>query len=421
LGRDERWATYSALAFLALPFVNTQPFSGYIDFAVIGALAFFLFALWRAIRADRLSLRNLSVLALAALAFSMSRQHGPYMSLLLTAALLLWRLGPWHAAAETERWGLKGHLLRLTVVMLALALGLVPAAFLHLGRYLTYGSPIYPYRFEAFGLVSPTGMTRLETARWAGLLSTGWEAMLRAFLRAWLVPDQWPRDFFDDRVLGAGLLLWLGLLCTPLLRRALNRDAKFLSLAFVAIAVGLQDFWLPRWSMTGVLALVLALGAALAWLGAHDPRALWALLLLAIAAHLGRPLYDLYGLTRLGQPYLRADLWGRPLFVGQEAADGVVSMYPDLGADFVIVRPVENGFMLPFYGRRLTNRIVGVLDEPQPDAQCALQPAGQAAELIIDQRFELAQAAPQCAWVCTYLGEGLCLAGSLVPARLPRR
>src|SRR4030067_864887 len=37
---DQRWASYSALAFLALPLLYTQPFSGYIDFAVIGALAF---------------------------------------------------------------------------------------------------------------------------------------------------------------------------------------------------------------------------------------------------------------------------------------------------------------------------------------------------------------------------------------------
>ncbi|HEX9676862.1 MAG TPA: hypothetical protein VGA07_12885, partial [Anaerolineales bacterium] len=94
---------------------------------------------------------------------------------------------------------------------------------------------------------------------------------------------------------------------------------------------------------------------------------------------------------------------------------GVVDIYPDLGEDLVIVRPVENGFMLPLYGRQLSNRIVGVLDDAQPDAQCAVQPAGRPASLIIDQHSELPKAAPHCAWVCAYPGEELCLAGSLLP------
>ena len=410
---DQRWASYSALAFLALPFVNTQPFSGYIDFAVIGALAFFLFALWRAIRQDRLSLRSVATLSLATFVFSMSRQQAPYMALLLTAVVLFWRLGPFNAAKETERWGLKGHLLRLTVVVLAFALGLIPAAYLHLDRFLSYGSPIYPYRFEVLGLSSPAGMTRAEVFQWAGLPAPGWPGLLQGFVRAWLVPERWPRDFFDGRTLGVGLLLWLGLLTTPILGRALNRDSKFLILAFAGISLLTQDFWLPRWSMTGVLGLVLALGAALAWLGSHGPRLAWALLLLAVTLHLGRPLFDIYSL-RQSVPYVRADLAGSPLFIGEEKAAGVVDIYPDLGEDFVIVRPVENGFMLPLYGRQLSNRIVGVLDDAQPDAECAVQPAGMPASLIIDQHSELPRAAPRCAWVCLYPGPELCLAGSLL-------
>ena len=415
LSGDERWASYSALAFLALPFVNTQPFSGYIDFAVIGALAFFLLALWRAIRQDRLSLPAVGVLSLAAFAFSMSRQQAPYMTLLLTAVVLFWRLGPFNAAQETERWGLKGHLLRLTVVVLAIALGLIPAAYIHLDRFLSYGSPIYPYRFEAFGLSSPAGMPRTEIFQWAGLPAPGWPGLLQGFVRAWLVPERWPRDFFDGRTLGAGLLLWLTVLTAPILGRALNRDTRFLCLAFVGVSLVSQDFWLPRWSMTGVLALVLALGAALAWLAAHGHRLAWAVLLLLVTLHLGRPLFDIYSL-RHGVPYVRSDLAGSPLFIGEESAAGVVDIYPDLGEVFVIVRPVENGFMLPLYGRQLSNRIVGVLDDPMPGADCAVQPIGafEAGTLIIDQHAELARSAPHCAWICAYPGEELCLAGSLV-------
>jgi hypothetical protein len=113
-------------------------------------------------------------------------------------------------------------------------------------------------------------------------------------------------------------------------------------------------------------------------------------------------------------PYVRADLAGSPLFIGEESAAGVVDIYPDLGEDFVIVRPVENGFMLPLYGRRLSNRVVGVLDDPRPDAQCAVQPAGASAALIVDQHAELPKAAPHCGWVCAHVDQGLCLAGSLV-------
>jgi hypothetical protein len=412
LGGDPRWATYSALAFLALPFVNTQPFSGYIDFAVIGAFAFFLGALWMAVRQDRLSLRALFMLTLAAFAFSMSRQQAPYMALLLTAIVLFWRLGPFNAAAETERWGLKGHLLRLTVVLMALALGLLPAAFLHLSRYLEYGSPIYPYRFEALGLTSPTGMTRAETLQWAGLPAPGWGGLLQGFMRAWLVPERWPRDFYDSRTLGVGLLLWLTLLTIPILGRALHRDAKFLALAMVGVSLLTQDFWLPRWSMTGTLAMVLALGAALAWLGEHGSRLAWSVLLLAVVLHFGRPLFDLYSLKHR-VPYVRADLLDSRWFIGEESAAGVVDLYPDLAEDFVIVRPVENGFMLPLYGRQLSNRIVGVLDDPLVDPACAVQPIGQSADLIVDQHAELARAAPHCNWSCTYPGEELCLAGAL--------
>jgi hypothetical protein len=53
LTRDRRWATYGAIIYLSIPFVNEQPFSGYIDFAVIGALAFFLFSLLRILRSDQ--------------------------------------------------------------------------------------------------------------------------------------------------------------------------------------------------------------------------------------------------------------------------------------------------------------------------------------------------------------------------------
>jgi len=58
---NTRWAMYSALIFIAIPFVNTQPFSGYIDFAVIGALAFFSYALLKVLKSDKPSIRSLTI------------------------------------------------------------------------------------------------------------------------------------------------------------------------------------------------------------------------------------------------------------------------------------------------------------------------------------------------------------------------
>lgn len=75
LTRDRQWATYSTMIYVSIPFVNEQPFSGYIDFAVIGALAFFLFSLLRILRSNQASPWLWTGLLIATFVFSMSRQH----------------------------------------------------------------------------------------------------------------------------------------------------------------------------------------------------------------------------------------------------------------------------------------------------------------------------------------------------------
>ena len=411
---DERWGVYSALVFLAIPFVNTQPFSGYIDFAVIGALAFLCYALLRGLRQERFTRRSAVLLAVATFVFSMSRQHAPYIAVLLAGALALWYFLPWNEANQMKRRGWTQRTVRIGLILIVLGIGLLPAAALQYSRYVEFGSPIYPYRFEAFGISTAVGLSRADTARFAGLSSPDWRGLIAAFRNGWLLSKEWPLNFYDGRDMGVGLLLWIALLTFPILDDVLRRDAVFMLVVFVAIAIGVQDFWLPRWSMTLVIALTLAVGGALAWSATKGPRVISILLTLAVILHLGRPIYDAYNMIEKERWYIRANLADSPLFIDREKSPGVVPLYPDLGADLHIVRPVTNGFVLPLYGRRLTNRIAEIVTPEQVAGRCEIQAADEDRNtLIVDQRGALTQGSSGCEWICEVLQDGVCLAGKL--------
>ena len=321
------------MAFLAIPFVNTQPFSGYIDFAVIGGLAFLSYALLRAYRAERLAQPTAALLALATLVFSMSRQHAPYVAALLAGSLAIWHFLPWNESNQAKSRGWGQRTTRVGLVLLVVGLGLIPAAALQYSRYLEFGSPIFPYRFEAFGISTIVGISREDTARFAGLSSPDWRGLLAGFRNGWLLARDWPLNFYDIRDMGVGLLFWIALLTFPILDELMRRDAAFTLVVFVAIA------------------------------------------------------------------------------------PGVIPLYPDLDADLQIVRPVKNGFVLPLYGRRLSNQIVGIATPGLVDETCTIQgasgdPLGRNT-LIVDQSGTLTQSSAECEWVCEVILEGVCLAGKL--------
>ena len=393
------WATYSALIYLAIPFVNTQPFSGYIDFAVVGALAFFLYTLLRVLRSNRSSLPTLGVFSLATFLFSMSRQHTPYLAALLFGVLTVWFFAPWDwNSPEKER---KGRLIRrLPIIFVAFAIGIMPAAILHISRYLEFGSPIYPLQFRFYG----------------GLISPTWNEMLVNFRRGWMWPGEWPRDFFDSYLFGAGLFFWMMWVTLPVLDQNLDRNTGFLLLLFGAIAILVRDFWLPRYSMTLVLAVIISIAGALSWLASKGPSWAYIILFLAVFVHLGRPIYDAYNMTRMGHWYTRVNISESPLFIDGEAAPGEFKLYPDLDADFLIVHPVDNEFSLLLYGRELSNRIVGVLDPAEIEDICTVTDnvTSDRQTLIVDHRGKLQNLSIQCKWVCEYPTSGRCLAGRLV-------
>jgi hypothetical protein len=143
---DTRAATFGALAFVALPMMNTQPFAGYVDFAVCGLMAFFLYALLRVRTTSRWGVAFARV-AIATALFSMSRVQAPYV-VIITLPVVSWWL-------FVRRSGLRVRIARpraLALVVAAVAVGLVPAIAVQVWKYLTFGSPTFPLQFQVFGV-----------------------------------------------------------------------------------------------------------------------------------------------------------------------------------------------------------------------------------------------------------------------------
>jgi hypothetical protein len=412
---NTRWAMYSALAYIAIPFVNTQPFSGYIDFAVIGALAFFLYALLIVLKSDKPSVLSLIILSLATFIFSMCRQQAPYIAILIISVLAFWYSAPWSKELSKKRGGWSSFQ-RLVLLLISFGIGIAPTAALHVSRYLIYGSPIYPYQFSFYGIASKVGIAQSEVARAAGLIAPNWQGLLVSFRQGWLLPDEWPRDFFDSRIFGAGIFLYLMWITLPIVEQIMKKSTALVLILFGVIAIVIQDFWLPRWSMTLVLAVIICVGGALVRLAARGPSWVYIVLLTAVCLHLGRPIYDAYSMIEMQRTSLRINISGSPVFIQNDIAAGEEKLYPDIGADFLIVPPVDHEFYLLLYGQRLSNQIVGILDPSDIDADCEIlgseTPGRQT--LIVDHRGKLAQLSGTCDWICEYYSGNLCLAGRLV-------
>jgi hypothetical protein len=413
---NSRWAMYSALIYLAIPFVNTQPFSGYVDFAVIGALAFFLYALLRVLKSGKPSIRSLAVFSLATFVFSMSRQQAPYIAILITIILTLWYSIPWKMEISSRRQRGKAAFPHPAILILPFVIGIAPAAALHVSRYLIYGSPIFPYQFSFYGIGSKVGITQSEINNAAGLIAPTWKGLLDSFRCGWLFPDEWPRDFFDSRILGAGFFFYLLWITLPIVEQVMSKTTTLLLMLFGVTAIVIQDFWLPRWSMTLVLMVIICVGGALSRLASKGPSWVYIILLSVVFLHLGRPLYDAYTMIEMQRTSLRINISGSSTFIDNDVSPGAVKLYPDIEADFLIIPPVDHEFYLLLYGQRLTNQIVGILDPSDIDDDCTVperETLGRQT-LIVDHQGKLAQLSGSCEWICEYPSRIRCLAGRLV-------
>jgi hypothetical protein len=413
---DKRWASYSALSYLAIPFVNAQAFSGYVDFAVIGALAFFLYALLKVLRSSSPASYELVMLSVATAVFSLSRQQAPYVASFVAVAFTAWFAqdggSPGGHAKETRVSA--RPFLRTSIAFLA---GIAPAAALHIYRFIEFGTPMYPYQLRVLMLSTSAGLTPEYTMAGAGLIEPTLRGMLQSFIRGWLWPSGMPGNFYDSRVLGVGLLFWAFIASLPLLGQMIKRDHRKVFVLFAVVALVGQDFWLPRWSMTLILTMIIGIGAALAWTASHGKTWAYFGLLVLVGLHLTRPAYDAYAMMQNREAYYRVNISNSATFIGAEWAPGELAMYPDLRADLLIVHPVINEFTLLLYGGELSNRIVGVLEPSQADDVCQGGITRSDRQLlIIDQTGKLAAPPSGCSWECVYEGSGLCLAGRLSSA-----
>jgi hypothetical protein len=401
------------MVYVSIPFVNEQPFSGYIDFAVIGALAFFLFSLLRVLRSDQPSPWLWACWLIATFVFSMSRQHAPYIALVLFVLVILWFLGPGNLRSMRLQRSWLG-------LFPTFVLGIAPAIYQHVQRMLEFGSPIYPYQFKFLSLATVAGEPLDTIMRNGGLLSPTWGGKLAAFVRGWLWPGELASIFFDSRLLGIGLLLWVGICILPSMLRAMNHQMKLFLLLLVAIGLMTMDFWLPRYAFSLVLVIVIYIGSGLRLLAVKGPRwAYAALLVICLLQLLGRPLYVGLAMSTFNSSYHHADLADSRWFInGSPDPAATPEIYPDWGADLLIVYPVLNKFVLPLYGRHLSNRIIGKLDPATLGGSCGtirqLEQGSRRRVIIVDQT---GLTADKCSWVCEMPRPWGCMAQRLASTR----
>jgi hypothetical protein len=410
---DQGWAAYSTLAYISIPFINEQPFAGYVDFAVVGAAAFFLFALLKVLRAEQPSRWSWALFLAATFVFSMSRQHTPYIAIFLFGAVTVWLLLPCKTRA------IRAPFSRLPLLGFIFALGMAPSVYLHVHRFLQFGTPIYPFQFKFLGLETAAGLPLQETLIGAGLQVPTWRGMLSNFAYAWLFPTGGQPLFFDSRFMGAGLFLWIGLIAFPVIRKRVNWDLGFILLLLIGTTLIVQDFWLPRYSFSLVLVILLCVGGALSRLATKGPHWAYATLFVLSVLHLiGRPVCVAAEISLFDRPYYRANLFDSPWFIqGPANVEAAMAVYPDWNADLLIVYPMRPfRFVLPLYGRHLSNQIIGKLEPSMLRDSCAplRDLAGRSLRkvLVVDQSGRLGD---ECEWICELSGPSGCMAQRLAP------
>ncbi|MBX3204656.1 MAG: hypothetical protein KF764_06275 [Labilithrix sp.] len=398
-------AFYAAATYVLMPMVNSQVFSGYVDWAIPGLLAFFLYpliALGRDESAPKWT--GYAKVTLATFLYTMARQQAPYLSVFFFGILA--------GVFFVERRGLRFSLKRRNVLgwmSVAFALGLAPAAIAQLVNYLHHGTPIYPYQFKLLGLTIGEGWTLEFLCHLGGLEEYSPAGFFRASVAAWLVPSTWPYAFFDSRHFGGGLFFITALLTLPITLKATNRPTRVLLAAFIVASIGGKDFWLPRYAYTIVLSLCLCNGIALATLLERKRR--WPFYALAgvLSLHALRPEWDVFRI-RSGDRYPRMNASNSSLFL-----DGAldIPVYPDLGADLLIAYAPGNNFILPLYGRKLKNSVITSVPKKDIGERCeGLRPFLEKTPgaLVVDDENLTAQCARTC--VAT---SGRCLAYRLDP------
>jgi hypothetical protein len=405
---DDAAALYAAGSYVLVPVVNSQLFSGYIDWAIPGLLAFFVYAVMAAGRAERRAAWPLARVVVATFLFTMSRQQAPYVSVLFLLVAL--------ASRFVERRGRTialVHARRLVETLGAYAVGLVPVAYLQIAAYRAHGSPIWPFELSFFGLKIGDGVTFKGVCFFAGLVDYTPRGFLRAFLSAWIAPEEVPHYFFDSRFLGGGLFFLTAFVTAPVWLRRSRPAASVLVGALVLSSLLLRDFWLPRYAATLVLAVAIANGLALAALLRARLRPLaysYGVLLALTVAHAARPEWELQRILA-GDPYARMNVSASKLFP-RGTMD--VELYPDVGAHLVVLEQTGTHFAIPLYGRKLTNEVVGWISRADLGPRCEglHRYDGARSEIVYVDDHGLAES---CRRTCAIASPVRCLAYRIEP------
>jgi hypothetical protein len=347
---------FSALAYAAVPMVNQQPFTGYIDFIVSAALAYLISAILQ-LRESPRPMRSAIRVAAATVVFTMTRATGVYIAVLLTGLL--------YAALYVERaGGLRFRIVRrraLAITIAAFVVGALPIIAIQTYKYVTYGSPLYPYQFNLLGLKIGGGVPTKDLFFYAGLPDETWGSFARCWFGAWIWPPDRPLVFFGSSNLGGGWVMIAALLALPAFVRAAPRFDRWLGIVCVLVSLCARDFWLPRWAYSLVVVLAVVLGRALPAIAGSDRRRdralFWALTVLLLV-HFVRPEFDLWQMRRGRGIGPRFNAAGSPVF---QHARGGIDPYPDLHARFFIIDYNRKGLKLPIFGPHLTNEVVDTI------------------------------------------------------------
>ena len=351
---SSRGGTLGAFAYVAIPMVNQQPFTGYVDFAVTAILAYWLYAMLR-LRADERPLRRWGRLALATFFLTMSRSQGVYLVIVLAPILAYAIFG--QREKLRVRFEQRGVLWRAAGV---LALGAVPAIGIQIYKYYAYGSPIAPMQFSFLGIKIGTGVPIDTYFHFAGLEGSDLRSLAKGAFEGWIWHPSWPLGaFFASRFMATGLLFNLALLVLPLALRHATRVERWILAGGLLVSFLSKDFAVPRWSYTTTLALAIVLGRALLVLCESKHRKPWFWVVFAIAAlHLWlRPAFDVLQIQK-GYISPRLNVTQSTMFIHTDGSDEV-HMLPNRRFEVVVLEGMP--FSLQVYGQTFTNKMLGTI------------------------------------------------------------
>jgi Dolichyl-phosphate-mannose-protein mannosyltransferase len=399
---EKRAGVFGALGYAAIPFVNEQPYSGYIDFAVIGLLAFFLYAVVR-LRTARRGVGSFVCVVVATAFYTMSRAQGVYVVIMLSPFLT------YALFCERERFRVRiVKRAELLFAMAGAALGSIPSIAIQIMKYREHGTPTYPFQFSVLGIKIGEGVTLKTLFFYGGLKEETLSEFATTFAGGWLWPRVWPiGGLFDSKHMGGGFVLCVALALLPVFVRRASRAEKWIAVGCIAVSLIARDFWLPRYAYTLIIALVMVIGRAMSELAVLRRGAVqfWSAAVVLLA-HLARPEFDIAMIPRdIG---IRLNVTGSTMF---RPGPYTIEIYPDVNGRFVIIGTMNLAFVLQLYGRRLTNEVLRSVPVAEIGEGCAnlvAMSVQQPDVLFIDESDATkACAARECAIRASW---GMCMA-----------